>query len=402
DGPLVQQGKSPPCSTTVQADAVKKWDVPLVQETQDVLGFVGSSFKGLFEPKIMDTVELLCKQLIDVRPEMKGMVDQLKTKVIDSLTTTLKSVVEHVRVVQAEVVNCEMNLVDCPVVEKDVGVVQAEVVNCEMNLVDFPVVEKDVGVVQGEVVNCEMNLVDWPVVEKDVSDPKNLSYRDTHPSLMDHLINACAYVSPPLPFYDCLIVDNFGEPSQHNEKMDFTLEDKEIVNENSDFDKLLKLQMIKESEVNVVKGDGKPILDKVFEGIRRIKKPGIFQQAPYMQKKPTTPQVKNKQKRCNNLEPIEFSLPSPSVADNFEDKLQTFKEVLRRHCKSSPNKVTVPTCIKSFLRNGVGPKQMYKFPWLNYDIVIDEHFWLMRGMPLVFDDLLQTALAYRERMLAYF
>ncbi|GKB85180.1 hypothetical protein Tco_0957452 [Tanacetum coccineum] len=417
DGPLVQQGKAPPCSTDVQADAVKKQDVPLVQETQDVLGYVGSSFKGRFDPKIMDIVELLCKQLIDVRPEMKGMVDQLKKKVIDSLTTIVESVVEHVGVPQAEVVNCkmnfvdclvvekddgvvqakvvnyEMNLVDCPVVEKDVGVVQGEVVNCEMNLVDCPVVEKDVGVVQGEVVNCEMNLVDCPVVEKDVSDPKKLSCRDTQPSPLDHLINACAYVSPPLPFYDILKADNFGEPSQVNndfddymdikndpskycldnmtigieedtrsgeltvslimKKIDFMLEDNEIVNENNDFDKLLKdgninidkliadvtnsanqsiwLQMIKASEVNVVKGDGKPILGKVFEAIGRIKKP---------------------------------------------DKLQPFKEVLRRHCKSNPNKVTIPTCMKSFLRNGVGPKQMYKFPWVNYGIVVDEHFWL--------------------------
>nr|GEU86190.1 reverse transcriptase domain-containing protein [Tanacetum cinerariifolium] len=206
--------------------------------------------------------------------------------------------------IQAEVVNYEMNLVDCPVVKKDVGVVQNEVVNCETNLVDYPLVEKDVGVVHDEVSNCEMNLVDWPVVEKDVSDPKNLSYRDTQPSPMDHLINACAYVNNDLddyidiendPLKYCLdnmtidieedtrsgklIVSLYEEPKkdpakylQHNEKIDFMLEDKEIVNENNDFDKLLKLQMIKASKVNVVKGDGKPILDKVFEGIGRIKK----------------------------------------------------------------------------------------------------------------------------------
>ncbi|GKD76039.1 hypothetical protein Tco_1334321 [Tanacetum coccineum] len=219
-GHWVQQGKAPPCSTIVQADAVKKQDVPLVQETQDVLGYVGSSFKGRFDPKIMDIVELLCKQLIDVRPEMKGMVDQFKTKVIDSLTTTVELVVE-----------------------KDVGVVQGEVVNYEMNLVDCPIVKKDVGVVQGEVVNYEINLVDCPVVKKDVSDLKKLSCKDIEPSSLDHLINACAYVSQPscrdiepssldhlinafayvsqpLPFYDILKADNFGEPSEVNYDLD--------------------------------------------------------------------------------------------------------------------------------------------------------------------------------------
>ncbi|GKD30240.1 hypothetical protein Tco_1241018 [Tanacetum coccineum] len=193
----------------------------------------------------MDTVELLCKQLIDVRPKMKGMVDQFKTKVIDLLTTIVESVVEKDDgVVQAEVVNCEINLVDCPVVEndvgvvqgevvnwemnlfdclvveKDVGVVQGKVVNYEMNLVDCPIVEKDVRVVQGKVVNCEMNLVDCPVVEKDVSDPKKLLCRDTEPSPLDHLINACAYVSQPLPFYDILKANNFGEPSEVNYDLD--------------------------------------------------------------------------------------------------------------------------------------------------------------------------------------
>nr|GEU56286.1 hypothetical protein [Tanacetum cinerariifolium] len=157
DGLLVQQGKAPPCSTVVQAD----------------------------------------------------------TKVIDSLTTAAESVVEHVGVAQAEVFNCDMNLVECPVVDKDVRVVQGEVVNFEMNLVDCLVVEKDVGVVQGEVVNYEMNLVDCPVVEKDVSDLKN-----TQPSLLDHLINACANVNPPLPLYDTLRDNNFGETSQVNNDLD--------------------------------------------------------------------------------------------------------------------------------------------------------------------------------------
>ncbi|GKG57591.1 hypothetical protein Tco_0587189, partial [Tanacetum coccineum] len=70
------------------------------------------------------------------------MVDQLKTKLIDSLTTTVESVVEHVGVAPAEVLNYEINLVDCLVVEKDVGVVQGEVVNYKMNLVDCLIVEK--------------------------------------------------------------------------------------------------------------------------------------------------------------------------------------------------------------------------------------------------------------------
>ncbi|GJU78030.1 hypothetical protein Tco_1275100 [Tanacetum coccineum] len=113
DCTLVEQTKKPSCSTPVQVDAV------------------------------INQVDLLCKQLIDVRLEMEGMVDQLKSKVIDTLTTTLESVRKHAEVVEAEVVNCETNLVECPLVEKDVIVLRVVIDSCDMNLVDCPVVHKE-------------------------------------------------------------------------------------------------------------------------------------------------------------------------------------------------------------------------------------------------------------------
>ncbi|GJX18050.1 phospholipase-like protein [Tanacetum coccineum] len=118
--------------------------------------------------------------------------------------------------------------------------------------------------------------------------------------------------------------------------------------------------MIKASEVNVVKGDGKPVLGNVFENIGRIKKPGIFKQLPYMQQRPTTPQVKKKRKRS-----IEFSLTAPSEHDCYQQTLQPFKEVLRRNCKSNPTKVTVPACMKSFFRNGLDENRTW---WM-----LDDH-----------------------------
>ncbi|GKD54181.1 hypothetical protein Tco_1287568 [Tanacetum coccineum] len=563
DCTLVEQTKKPSCSTLDQVDAVINQGVPLVQQTPHVLRNVGSSYKGLIEPKIIDTVDLLCKQLIYVRPEMEGMFDKLKSKVIDTLTTTLESVRNHAEVVEAEVVNCETNLVECPLVEKDVGVLRVAVDSCDMNLVYCPVVHKE-------------NL-----------EPKHFTFTDTQPSTMEHLVNAYAFVSPPFPFYDSPKADKCVEPAQDTndtdgDYMDFdnkpsqycldnmsigiekdtqngeltvtlkrleqcesvlmsappgwkvdwqaplvgvvvdlvdhhckdvsgvmrcvvcwrkanrvsggtvlvcpglmvlivlcadligtpeldescedcdqgdvlrtyfqihtwgggwaggdqdtTLEGmvggcdviiilydeggggavlgfwfkgsgmvlggvkagallwewviiwggdkgkkiKKIANENSNFDTLLKdgnmnldkliadvtkfenkfLQMIKASEVNVVKGDGKPVLGKVFEAIGRIKKPEIFKQALYMQQRPKTPQVKKKRKSFN-LKPFDFPLSTPSKLDGSQETLQPFKEVLRRLCKSNPNKVTVPTCMKCFLRNSVGPKQMYKFP----------------------------------------
>ncbi|GJT38275.1 hypothetical protein Tco_0938140 [Tanacetum coccineum] len=274
----------------------------------------------------------------------------------------------------------------------------------------MPIVKKDVGVLRAAVVSCEMSLVDCLVDQEDIFDPKNLTYRDTQPSTMEHLVNACDFVSPPLPL--SLKVDKFVEPVQVTSDIDDYM-DMEKDPSNYCLDNLsigiredtqngeLTLQMIKKSKVNVVKGDGKPVLGKVFEVIGRIKKPGIFKQAPYMQQRPTTPQVKKKQKRFNNLKPIDFSLSAPFVLDGSQETFQPFTEVLRRHCKSNLNKVTVPTCMKSFLRNGVAPKQMYKFPWVNYGLVVDERFWLTRGLPLVFGDPLQTTLAYRECILAY-
>nr|GEV63846.1 phospholipase-like protein [Tanacetum cinerariifolium] len=162
---------------------------------------------------------------------MEGMVDQLKLKVIDTLTTTLESARKHAEVVEVKVVNCETNLVECPLVEKDVGVLRVA------------------------VDSCDMNLVDCLVVRKENSKPKHFTFTETEPSTMEHLVNACAF---------------------HTEKMGLKGEDKQIANENSDFDTLLKLQMIKASKVNVVKGDGKLILGKVFENIRRIKKPALL------------------------------------------------------------------------------------------------------------------------------
>ncbi|GJX94717.1 RNA-directed DNA polymerase, eukaryota, reverse transcriptase zinc-binding domain protein [Tanacetum coccineum] len=517
DAPFIQSVK-PKCIDLQRCDS-KVADyvngVPLVQRTPRVLRNVGSSYKGLIEPKIIDTVYLLCKQLIDVRPEMEGMFDKLKSKVIDTLTTTLESARNHAEVVEAKVVNCETNLVECPLVEKDVGVLRVA------------------------VDSCDMNLVDCPVVHKENSEPKHFMFTDTQPSTMEHFLmhdtndtndNYMDFDNNPSQY--CLdnmsigiekdtqngelTVTLYEEPqketakcSEHTEKMGLRGEDKQIANENSDFDTLLKdgnmnldkliadvtksenksLQMIKASEVNVVKGDGKPVLGNVFENIGRIKKPGIFKQLPYMQQRPTTPQVKKKRKRFNNLNPIEFSLTAPSEHDCSQQTLQPFKEVLRRNCKSNPTKVTVPACMKSFLRNGIRPKQLYKFPWVKYGIVVDEHFcvitvydsmppskrnkklpiqknrefwiklretmsqqlpvyldcsgvlkskgldvtrykinfqfsekvpfqasvygdygiWvcillfrLTHGLPLVFDDPLQTAIAYREHMLAYF
>ncbi|GJX21108.1 hypothetical protein Tco_0223785 [Tanacetum coccineum] len=310
DCTLVEQAKKPTCSTSVQVDAVINQDVPLVQETQDVLGNVGYSYKGLLEQKIMDTVELLCKQLIDVKHEMNGMVVQLKSKVIDTLTTTFESARKHAEVVEAKVVNYETNLVECLVVEKDVRVLRAVVFSYEMKLVDFP------------------------VVQEDIPDPKNLTLKAdkfVEPSQVTNDIEDYMDIENDPSKY-CLDNLTIGiEEDTQNGELTVSLYEEQIANDNSNFDKLLKSQMIKASEVNVVK-----------------------------------------------------------------------TMVLRRLCKSNPNKVTVPTCMKCFLRNSVGPKQMYKFPWVNYGLVVDEHFWLTRRLPLVFGDPLQTALAYRKRMLVYF
>nr|GEW93149.1 hypothetical protein [Tanacetum cinerariifolium] len=121
---------------------------------------------------------------------MKGTINPLKLKVIDILTTTFESA------------------------SNPVEVIEAKVVNCEANLVDFLVVEKDVGVVRTVVVSCEINLVDCLVLHEDIFYPNNLTYRDTQPSIMEHLVNAYAFVSPPLTFSDSLKPNKFVEPAQ--------------------------------------------------------------------------------------------------------------------------------------------------------------------------------------------
>nr|GFB85067.1 hypothetical protein [Tanacetum cinerariifolium] len=175
DSTLVKQSKKPSCSTHVQAT--------------HVLGNVGFSNKAILEPKILDTVDVLCKQLIEFRPEMKEVVDQLKSKVIDTLTSTfISDVHKHVEVAQSEVVNCETNLVERSLVENDVGVF-------------------------GVVVDiCDMNLVDCLVAEKENSKPKQCSFTDTQPSSMEHLFNAYAFDTNDT--YDDF-VDNEDNPSHY-------------------------------------------------------------------------------------------------------------------------------------------------------------------------------------------
>ncbi|GJY67382.1 phospholipase-like protein [Tanacetum coccineum] len=222
------------------------------------------------------------------------------SKVIDTLTTTFESARKHAEVVKAEVVNCEANLVECPVVKKDVGVLRAT------------------------VVSCEMNLVDCLVVQEDISDPKNLTLK------ADKFVEPAQVTNDKDDYMDnendppkyCLYNLSIGiEEDTQKGELTVSLYEEQIANENSDFDKLLKdgnmnldklianvtksenksLQMIKASEVNVVKGDGKP-------------------------QRPTTPQVKKKRKRFNNLKPVDFLLLAPSVLDGSQETLQPFKE----------------------------------------------------------------------------
>ncbi|GKE12789.1 hypothetical protein Tco_1416340 [Tanacetum coccineum] len=124
------------------------------------------------------------------------MFDQLKSKVIDTLTTTLESARNHAEVVEAEVVNCETNLVECLLVEKYVGVLRVA------------------------VDSCDMNLVDCPVVHKENSEPKHFTFTDTQPSTMEHLANACAFVSPPFLFYDSPKANKCVEPAQDTNDTD--------------------------------------------------------------------------------------------------------------------------------------------------------------------------------------
>nr|GEV18164.1 hypothetical protein [Tanacetum cinerariifolium] len=243
DCTLVEQTKKPSCSTPVQVDA------------------------------IINQVDLLCKQLIDVRPEMEGMVDQLKSKVIDTLTTTLETARKHAEVVEAEVVNCEKNLVECP-----------------------PKANKCVAPAQ-DTNDTDDGYMDFE------NDPSQYCLDNMTISIEEDTKNGE------------LIVSLYKEPqketakcSKHTEKMGLRGKINKAY-KNSGFDTFLKdgnmnldkliadvtksenKYMIKASEVNVVKGDGKPVLGKLFENIRRIKKSGLFKQLSYMQQRPTTPQV---------------------------------------------------------------------------------------------------------------
>ncbi|GJX62092.1 retrovirus-related pol polyprotein from transposon TNT 1-94 [Tanacetum coccineum] len=263
DCTLVEQTKKPSCSTPVQVDAVINQGVPLVQGTPHVLG--------------------------------NGMVDQLKSKVIDTLTTTLESARKHAEVVEAEVVNCERNLVECPLVEKDVGVLRVA------------------------VDSYDMNLVDCPVVHKENSEPKHFTFTDTQPSTMEHLVNACAFVSPPFPFYDSPKADQCVEPAQDTNDTDDDYMDFE--NDPSQY-----------------------CLDNMTIGIEEDTKNGELTVSLYEE-----PQ-KETAKCSEHTEKIGLRGEDKQIANENND-FDTLLKVLRRNCKSNPTKV-------------------------NYGIVVDEHFWL--------------------------
>nr|GEX30410.1 phospholipase-like protein [Tanacetum cinerariifolium] len=213
---------------------------------------------------------------------------------------------------------------DCTLVE------QAKNPTCSTSVRLDAVRNQDVPLVDSKKMTT-YNLNGFVWAQKFLMEDSGLFW-DTQPSTMEHLVSACAFVSPPLPFSDSLKPDKFVEPAQvtsviddcidiENNPSKYCLDNMTIGIEEDTQNGELTLQMIKTSEVNVVKGDGKPVLGKVFEGIRRIKKPGIFKQAPYMQQRPTTQQVKKNRKRFNNLKPIDFSLPAPSALDGSQETL---------------------------------------------------------------------------------
>ncbi|GJS44564.1 hypothetical protein Tco_0594685 [Tanacetum coccineum] len=265
------------------------------------------------------------------RPEMEGMVDQLKSKVIDTLTTTLESVPKHAEVVEAEVVNCETNLVECPLVEKDVIVLRV--------VID----------------SCDMNLVDCPVVHKENSEPKRFTFIDTQPSTMEHLVNACAFVSPPFPFYDSPKADKCVEPAQDtNDTDDDYMDFENDPSQNGE----LTISLYEEPQKETAKcsEDGNMNLDKLIADVTKFENKS---------QRPTTPQVKKKRKRFNNLNPIEFSLTALSEHDCSQQTLQPFKE--------QPYEGYSPDVYEILFKEWCSTKATDKFPWVNYGIVVDEH-----------------------------
>ncbi|GJX39682.1 F-box domain containing protein [Tanacetum coccineum] len=126
-------------------------------------------------------------------------------------------------------------------------------------------------------------------------------------------------------------------------------------------------------------------------------------------------QDKNKTRQCINVKSHIFKVRGDNDKSKQTPTRMSSVQLSRPHnCKKE--KVTLPDGFAEFLKIQDPPE--YWFPWGYRDIAVTQAFWLglacthqktascmtvlSRKLPLTVKDPLQTALAYRERILEYF
>nr|GEV25191.1 hypothetical protein [Tanacetum cinerariifolium] len=323
--------------------------------------------------QLLEDVDSPFKEIIDVIPALVGRVDELRTKLVQTLTP---------------------------------NVIPKETKTSKLPLFN-----------------------DSRKPNNSKGDQNNYYYQKSQPGSLQHLLNALEPKLPP--DVACLRLDNVDEPhfdttvkdnTEMKDNIDvdnkdgkYCLDDMSIGFEedssngeiNANLDRFIAhvmhtenmyvaieshsfepYQIMNMSEENLVKYNDRASLKTGFCVVGRKKKSGVALQSPYEQQQSTTPPLaKRRTVRSQILESLEF--PSESEVNGeeqeklesikfFDELIAPFSKDLRRHKKCNLNKVTVPCYIKMLLkkkRSGE-PTQLFKFSWDPYGIVVDDRFWL--------------------------
>ncbi|PWA37840.1 phospholipase-like protein [Artemisia annua] len=455
-----------PKENCVENDGVQDVVVQDVGEEHDVVQeayqqLLGDSAEKNVVPesrKLMDAFEALCTEVVDVQPELVPKVDKLRKMFCASLRLPVQPITvkenecdgkkhEEVNLLQANEFCGEQSYVvseeakDC--YERDPASV-AVPANGNHDTGDYMDVEK-------QLPKYSLENMSAGFEEDDISttEPSVTAHQEEQKQNMCAATDMSAEKTRINQTMDCAT----SLEANTSELIGF-------IQKTNDLDKfigeLTNNEMMKQLMASPPPNGFK---ENVYGCKRRRRKPGPACVTPYQKQSDTTPLPRKRAKRATNVnKPLEAGqFPTNDRSDSpriitTEDSdwqklpVEPFREDLKRHKKCNPCKVTVPGYLKFLLKHGPNEEanKMYKFPWGGCDIVVNDDFWLAllgldrkngwltdmlyfplneprthwalaelqistgtvtlltNNIPLVFGDLLQVALAYRERMVAYF
>ncbi|GJT71795.1 retrovirus-related pol polyprotein from transposon TNT 1-94 [Tanacetum coccineum] len=315
---------------------------------------------------LLEDVDSLFKEVIDVRLDLVGRVGKLRTKIVQTLASTVST--------KETIVG---NSFDASLKPNDSNGDQ----------INFYYQESQQGLLQHLVNAMEQ------VMSPDVSSlkPDKLDEQQFDDALQD---NAEANLDETLKD-NAEMVDTMD-----NEDGKFCLDDMSIGFEEDHLNREIKNKKVNLDQciADVMDAENNnvslytPLLKHGFGLVERKRKPGPALQSPYEQQQPTTPRPKKRRTITSQLLELELH-DDYDVADeeleNIDSREYTIEEILpfyedlRRHKKSNLYKVSMPYCIKALTKKVKDDDStpLFKLVWDPYGVHLElwvELMWRFR------------------------